>query len=508
MPNKTNLAALPEILAAVDLGSNSFHLQISRVVDGQLYMHDSLKETVRLGSGITTDKTIEPKTAERALNALKIFGERLRGMPPTCVRAVGTNTFRVAKNAKEFVRAAEAALGYPIEIIAGREEARLIYLGVAHGLPPMSAERLVVDIGGGSTEFIIGTRLKPKLAESLYMGCVSYSERYFADGKFDKKSLRLAQFAAQRELETIASTYRKMGWKQAIGSSGTAKALAQILAANDPNQQYSETEITRAGLLWLRDKALDAGSFKELTIPGVRADRIPVLAGGLAIMLTVLEELDIKKMLVVDTALRQGVLVDMLGRTQHEDIRTLTVSQFAKRYHVDQAQADRVERMAVHFLSQLQRDFAPDKVEADYRKLQLLQWACQLHETGIDVAQSAYHKHSAYLLAHADMPGFSKTEQVRLSALVLGCRGKLEKLSSSIGLDNELIELTFCLRLAVLLCRSRRNMDQSTFKVSRIEMGFKLSVGADWLAEHNLTEYSLKGEAKDWAGLKMRFEID
>ena len=250
-------------LAAVDLGSNSFHLQIVRVLDHQLYPLDSLKETVRLGARVTLEKQIDAETAERALNALRLFAERLRGMPRDAVRVVGTNALRIAKNASSFIREAETILGYPIEVIAGREEARLIYVGVAHSLPPANHNRLVVDIGGGSTEFIIGHRMKPKLVDSLYMGCVSFSERYFPGGKLDRKSFKDAEYAAARELESITTPFRKEGWREAFGSSGTAKALGIILVENG----QSKDGITRDGLAWLKEKAIKAGDFKSLDLP-------------------------------------------------------------------------------------------------------------------------------------------------------------------------------------------------------------------------------------------------
>ena len=361
-----------QTLAAVDLGSNSFHLQIARVVNDQLYPLDSLKETVRLGEGVTPDRKINAATAERAFNALRLFAERLRGLPAEAVRVVGTNALRVAKNADAFIRESEAILGYPIEVIAGREEARLIYLGVANSLPPSQHDRLVVDIGGGSTEFIIGHRLKAKVVDSLYMGCVSYSERYFPGGAMDKRSFKDAQLAARKEIEQMAIRFRKEGWKDAFGSSGTAKALGIILQENG----QTVDGISRAGLEWLRDKALKADGFTAVNLPGVKGDRVPVLPGGLAIMLTIFEELDIAHMGVADTALRDGVLYDLLGRTHHEDIRDATVEATAKRYHVDSAQAQRVRQLAQLFFSQV--DESADN-ELAFQRRQKLAWAARLH---------------------------------------------------------------------------------------------------------------------------------
>ncbi len=481
-------------LAAVDLGSNSFHLQIARVVDHQLFPLDSLKDTVRLGSGVTPDKKIDTKTAERALGTLRLFAERLRGMPKDAVRIVGTNALRIAKNADVFVKEAEGILGYPIEVISGREEARLIYLGVAHSLPPQPHNRLVVDIGGGSTEFIIGHRMRAKVVDSLYMGCVTYSQQFFAEGEVDKKRFRDAQFAARKEIEQISARFHKEGWKEAIGSSGTARALAAILEENG----VSAHGITLDGLNWLRDKALKAGNLKNLTLPGVKSDRIPVLAGGIAIMLTVFEELELKQMEVVDTALRDGVLYDLLGRTQHEDIRGLTVDRMAKRYQADLNQAMRVENLALRFFDRVANG---KKGEELFQNRQVLSWACRLHEIGAAIAQAGFHKHSAYIVANADMPGFSRREQAALASLLLVQRGKLAKVASTLLGDKNFQIGALCLRMAVLLSRSRRNVDGKLFSLSQSGGNYRLEVDGKWLAKHDLTDYELNQETAEWTGL-------
>ncbi|MDH5578977.1 MAG: exopolyphosphatase, partial [Betaproteobacteria bacterium] len=335
--------ARQETLAAVDLGSNSFHLQIGRVVDGQIYSLDSLREVVRIGAGLTADKRIDRATQARALEALRRFGERLRGFPRGAVRAVGTNTLRVAKNAPQFLREARQELGFPIEVIAGREEARLIYLGVAHSMPPAPHNRLVMDIGGGSTEFIIGAGLEPQLTESLYMGCVSYSLKYFPEGRIEKSRLKAAELAARQELAGIALAYRAAGWQEAVGASGTARSIESILRENG----FAGAGITREGLERLRSLLIKHEHADPERIAGLRASRAPVLAGGVAIMGAALEELGIEQMAVSDGALRHGVLYDLLGRVQHRDMRAATVAQFGRRYHVDAAQAERVRRLAL-----------------------------------------------------------------------------------------------------------------------------------------------------------------
>jgi exopolyphosphatase/guanosine-5'-triphosphate,3'-diphosphate pyrophosphatase len=499
-PNAAGHPPFAPVLAAVDLGSNSFHLQIARVVDGHLFPLDALKETVRLGTGVTTGKTIDPETEARALNALRLFGERLRDLPPAAVRVVGTNALRVAKNAREFIAKAEAALGFPIEVIAGREEARLIYLGVAQSLPPAPKNRLVVDIGGGSTEFIIGHRMKPKQLDSLYMGCVSYSERFFPGGKMDKKSFRDAQWAARREIEQMARRFLEEGWDEAIGSSGTAKALGQILEAN----LLTQGEITLEGLVWLRDKAARAGGFASLQLPGVKGDRVPVLPGGLAIMLTIFEELKLARMRVADTALRDGVLVDLLGRKQHGDIRDTSVSAMQRRYHVDIAQAERVTRMALALYDQARPSTAGEAAVTVRRHLE---WAARLHEIGASIAQANFHKHSAYIVANADLPGFSKREQAELATLILSQRGRLAKVTVALTQERSLVLPILCLRLAVLLARSRRTAPPRMFTLAEVDGEWRLNANPQWLANHSLTAYELEEESKEWQGAGISFEV-
>ncbi|MBS1139860.1 MAG: Ppx/GppA phosphatase [Proteobacteria bacterium] len=479
-----------ETVAAVDLGSNSFRLQVGRVVDDQIYVLDSLKEPVRLASGLTADKRLDTAAQVRALDALRRFGERLGGLDRGAVRAVATNTLRVAKNAVEFLPLAEEALGFPIEIIAGREEARLIYIGASHSLPMASHKRLVVDIGGGSTEFIIGKRHEPQLMESLYMGCVSYTQRFFPDRRIDKKRLREAQVAAAKEIELIAHDFQRLGWREAVGSSGSARAIADVLELNGMNPN-GESGITRVGLDKLCALLIKAGSAEALDLPGIKGDRLPVFPGGVAIMTAIFEELNIERMSYAEGALRLGVLYDLLGRFHHHDMRDSTVSQFRRRYQVEGDQVGRVEATALSALTQLSEG-SPS--ESD---MQFLSWACRLHEIGISVAHNAYHKHGAYVLTYADMPGFSKKDQARLAMLVLGHRGKLEKLGA-VPADDSAWNLIFCLRLAVLLHRTRDDRDLPAWRVVRSGNGFLLELPADWLVANPWTAAAFGEEANVW----------
>lgn len=489
-------------LAAVDLGSNSFRLQVARVVGKQIYPLDSLREMVRLAAGLTADRRLDEESQARALDCLRRFGERLRGFPPHAVRAVGTNSLRVAKNAAVFLKRAEAAIGFPIEVISGHEEARLIYLGVAHGLPASKSNRLVIDIGGGSTEFIIGHRLKPIKLESLYMGCVSYSRRFFPDGKITRAAMRRAELAARSELQSIASDFTREYWQDAFGSSGTARALGDIIALNKLGNDGHEGDITPAGLESFRDYLLKAGDVRKLEIAGLRADRAPVIPGGFAIMSAAFSELGIQRMSQAMGALRQGVLYDLLGRFHKHDMREITVRQFMQRYRVDSAQAARVESLALLLARQLLINIAGEAEDL----LHILSWAARLHEVGISVAHSGYHKHSAYILGNADMPGFSRREQERLSALTLVHRGAVIKARDYITEPAELA-LLFALRLAALFYRCRSDIQLPGLEVRLNNSEFTLFIEPGWLERNPLTDTALSAEIEQWAALGFKLRV-
>lgn len=487
-----------ELIAAVDLGSNSFRLQVGRVVGNQIFPLDSIKDPVRLAAGLGADKHLDGASQLRGIDALARFGERLRGFQLNRVRAVATNTLRVAKNSPEFLIDAEAALGFPIEVIAGREEARLIYLGVAHTLPNPRTRQLVVDIGGGSTEFIIGSNFQPDQLESLYMGCVSYSLRFFPDGRVDKRRMKEAELAARSEIQSIVQTYRDSGWEEAVGSSGTAKAIADLLELNGMGQG----EINREGLEHLRSLLLKAGDSSRLNLAGMRPDRVPVLPGGIAIMSAVFSAFELERMTFSEGALRLGVLYDLLGRYHHDDLREATVNLFMQRYSVDRRQAARVSQTALGFLQQLE----PACLDPEHADSLFLVWAARLHEIGISVAHAGYHKHSAYILANADMPGFSRQDQVRLSRLVQAHRGKLERIQAD-RVDPKDWYLIFCLRLAVVLHRSRTGDPLPAIGVSLSGNTFQLAVDKGWLNDSPLTGAALADERQHWASLGMTLKI-
>jgi len=483
------------IIAAVDMGSNSFRLQVARVEGEQLYMLDGLREPVRLAAGLGDNNFLDEAAQQRALDALGKFAERLRDLPPESVRAVGTNSLRVAANAPEFIVRAEKVLGFPIEVIAGREEARMIYLGVAHGLPQTDDNLLVMDIGGGSTEFIVGHGLEPLKLESLYMGCVSYSSRFFPDGKITKRRMEKAELAARNELQIIVADYQGQ-WQKALGSSGTAKAIGEILEMNG----YSKRGITRDGLEKLRAHLLKAGDVKKLNLQGLREDRLPSLPGGFAIMYAAFCELGISQMQVALSALREGVLYDLWGRFHNKDMRDVTVRHFMRRYHVVPEQAARVTKLS-HALA---RQFLGEAASSS--ALQILSWVAQLHGLGIRVAHSGYHKHTAYVLANADMPGFSKKEQARMSMLALAHRGGLKKLKGLLEGEEDIV-LAMSLRLAALFYRNRSDVALPDMQVSISGKNYCLTMDVGWLKQSPLTETALQEEVRQWKVLGVRLKI-
>jgi exopolyphosphatase/guanosine-5'-triphosphate,3'-diphosphate pyrophosphatase len=504
-----------DLVAAVDLGSNSFRMLVAQAVNTpsgtQLRPIDTLRETVRLAAGLTDTKLLDQDAYQRGLSTVRRFGERIRGFNPSNVRAVATNTLRVAKNSRKFIDDAQEALGFPIEVIAGVEEARLIYIGAAHEVPSVQGNRLVVDIGGGSTEFIIGKGYEPKLMESLYIGCVSHSLRFFPKGNIDSHAFKEAELAARREIQVISGAYLKSGWNQVIGSSGTARALAELISQNELNGHGDGLSmgrvngagglITRDGLKSLKKHLLKYEHVSQVELLGLKDDRRAVWPGGLAIMLAVFDELRIDSMEVTDAALRVGVLYDLLGRSQHHDMRYVTVEQFMQRYSTDREQALRVGTLATEFLAQLPN---PDK-ENKSDNMALLQWAANLHEIGLSISHNGYHKHSAYIAGNADMPGFSKNDQARLAALLIGHTGKLGKLANNPSFNDW--RMLFCLRLAQVLCRGRIDNDLPKVKVSEHDGSYLVSLSKEWADEHPLTEFSLQKEAAEWERVGRTYKL-
>lgn len=489
-------------IAAIDLGSNSFHLVVGQMVNGQIRILDRMREMVRLAAGLDKNNELMDEARERALGCLRRFGQRLREMPPGSVRAVGTNTLRKMRNAEAFLSEATEALGHPIEIIAGREEARLIYLGVSHGLPDSNAQRLVIDIGGGSTELILGERFEPKQMESLHMGCVSLSQAFFANGEIREKNWNKAVIAARLELQAIEADYRASGWGEVVGASGTVRAVAEVVRA----QGWSEEGITFAALQKLVDALLGTGQLAKLTLSGLKEERLPVLPGGVAVLYAIFQALGIERMATSEWALREGLLYDQVGRIQHEDVRERTIAALMQSYRVDVKQALRVEHTAKQLLALVAGEWKLD----DEASAEMIGWAALLHEIGLAIAHSQYHKHAAYLLENSDMPGFSRQEQKMLALLV---RSHRRKFPGALYKDlpprqgTRLLRLTALLRLAVLLHRSRSADELPSLALTATERGLALSFPAGWLDAHPLTSADLEQEAQFLADAKVALQF-
>ena len=478
----------PDTVAAVDLGSNSFHMIVCHNQNGELVVVDRLREMVRLAAGIDENNMLTEEAQQRALDFLSRIGQRLKDIPDHGIRIVGTNTLRSASNAEEFISKAEACLGHPIEVISGVEEARLIYLGVAQSLAATEERRLVMDIGGGSTELIVGEKFEPLYLESLYMGCVSMSRRFFADGKISSSAIKKAQTAAEQELEPHITRFSRLEWKEAIGASGTIRAIDKIVHA----EGWAGDGITFKSLKQLVSAIESVNHIDQLNLKSLDPQRAPVFAGGVMILYATFKHLGIRKMRVADGALREGLIHDLLGRIHHEDVRAKSVRSLAERYHVDMEHVTRVQNTAQHLFTMLSDDWQLDEQHLEY-----LQWACMLSEIGLDIAHSQYQKHSAYIIENADIAGFSRQEQKLLSVLVLSQRRKIasKAIKQLPGKwQKPVTRLAIILRLAALLNRARTTITENlSIKAKKSEL--QLSIDKDWLAEHSLTMADLEVEA-------------
>jgi exopolyphosphatase/guanosine-5'-triphosphate,3'-diphosphate pyrophosphatase len=481
------------LLAAVDLGSNSFRLEVGRVQGAHIERQGYWKETVRLAAGLDGNGRLTKRAIEAACETLARMNERLRGMPSEQVRAVGTQTLRSAVNVDEFLLEAQHALGYPIEVIAGREEARLVFEGCMHTLPPSNARRLVVDIGGASTEMIVGRGFAAEVAESFKVGCVNTTLRFFRDGMIDRGSFKRAQVAAAADFEEAIEQFSRARWDEAFGSSGTAGAISQILQA----QGWSDGTITSDGLLKLRQAIIAAGEIKRIRFPTLKPERQEVIAGGTAVLAAVFEVLGITEMRTARGALRVGVLYDLLGRRESRDLRDATVERLQDRFGVDRNQAKRVAQIALQVYAQL----APNAPEDMTKRLA---WAAALHELGFAISHNDYHKHGAYLVEHGDLAGFSTQDQSHVAQLILGQRGNLRKIASLLE-DPARTPKVLSLRLAVILCHARRDVQMPRWSLRAGRSSIELAIDGGWLSRHPLTEFLLQEEASQWdkVGVKL-----
>ena len=462
---------------------------VARIEDGHIHILDKLREMVRLGAGLDDKGRLSKEARTRALACLQRFGERVHDLPPGSVAAVGTNTLRRAKNSRQFLQNGSNALGHPISIIGGKEEARLVYLGVSHSLVDEDGRRFVMDIGGGSTELIIGEDFEPQHLQSLEMGCVSMSRAFFKDGKLSKKCWKKASIAAHLELRPVRRYYREIGWSSATGASGTIKAVGRVVS----ELGLESYAITLDSLYRIRDIMIDAGHIDNLVLPGLKSDRQPVFAGGLAVLIATFEALRIEHMQVSEGALREGLLYERLGRIQSEDTRLKTVSSVQHRFQISQKHARRVSKKAHQLLTACEKAWNLRLVDAE-----ILHWASSLHEIGLAVSLSGYQKHGAYLLDNADLPGFSFEEQDWMSTLVRCHRKKISKqlLDNLPEKDHKTaLRLIVLLRLATLLHRSRKEETAEIEKITAQENGLTIQFAQDELTKHPLQLASLKQEA-------------
>ena len=492
------------LLATVDLGSNSFRVLIAKLrEDGTLFPVDQLKETVRLAGGLDSANNLTKESQLFALEVLSRFSERLIGFNKNHVRVVGTSTLRVAKNSSEFIAIANKTLGFNIEVISGTEEARLIYIGAMHSLAYTPDKRLVVDIGGGSTEFIIGSGYEPQIMESVTMGCVSFSNRYFPNGELTEANFDNAIFAARGKIQAMEHLFAQQNWSAAIGTSGTARSLYDLCVENE-----LADHITLDALHKLRKIFLKYKNSKNFDLTGLKEDRRPVIAGGLAIMIAIMEELHVTDMTIADGSLREGVMYDLLGRQNNQDLRISTVAGLKKRYAIDEDQSRRVADTTIMLLKELVNN---NSFEPNYYKL--MQWAAGLYEIGLSISHNDYHKHGAYILANADLAGFSKPEQSILADLVRSHRGSVVKACDSIKEKRKLrmrfIIMMVSLRLAVIFNRNRKDLPAQVIKSIKVvsKSGMEMVLCDKWLHQNPLTLYSLNEEIEQWKKMNIKITL-
>lgn len=484
------------LLAAVDLGSNSFRLEIGRYEGGHIQRVEYHKETVRQGAGLDAERRLKADAMQRGWDCLARFAERLAGFAPQQVRAVATQTLREARNRDEFLERANAVLGHAIELVSGPEEARLIYQGVSHLLPQSYEKRLVIDIGGRSTELILGQQYRAQDVASFRVGSVSWSAQYFADGSLTASAFQKAQIAARAVLDEALQIYRPERWERAYGSSGTVGAVGEILATSG----RAAGQIRRQDLDWLLQQLLRAGHCNRVELPGLKDDRRPVIGGGVSVLRAVMESLRVDTLHVAQGALRQGALYDLIDReSPHTDQRGATVTGLQQRFAVDAAQAERVAHTAGALFAQVAPAASADAARE-------LGWAARLHEIGQRIAHSGYHRHGAYILEHADAPGFAQPELQRLGLLLRAHRGKLRKLDIDWQQPQLALQLA-SLRLAVALCHARRAPDLAGLRLRQSGQGLHLQLPDGWADRYPQSAYLLREECLDWQRTPWALEL-
>ncbi len=478
----------PEYIAAVDMGSNSFHMVVAKISHGELRVIDKLGEKVQLAAGLNEVGEFTEESKTRAFECLSRFAQRLKGLDSSAVQIVGTNALRAAKQKKEFLRQAESIMGYPIEIISGREEARLIYLGVAHTLSDDYGNRLVIDIGGGSTELIIGERFETKALESLHMGCVSFREKYFHDGQLTEKNFSKAIKHASRELLGISKNYSQLGWQNCVGASGSVKAILISLV----HLGYAHETIELSDLYKLRQKMIKLGHTNFLEEVGVKKDRANIFPAGLSILIACFEVLSINKMNFTTGALREGLLYDLIGRIRHEDVRERTIQSMQLRYDIDKVHAQQVEETALYAYNLI----ADDWCIRSPRNENLLRWASRIFEVGLSIAHAQYHRHGAYLVYYSELPGFTRLSQLYLSIIVRSHRRKFSDepfVALTEAEQNLLKKLCVIFRLANALTVARKS-SETRFSLKAEDKSLEIDMGEGWLKENPLNEANLELE--------------
>ena len=476
------------LYAAVDLGSNSFHMVIARLTEGRMQIIDRIKERVRLAEGMDGQRRMSPEAMARGLDCLALFAERLTNIKPDQIRIAGTYTLRRASNARDFVREAAKVLNHPIEIISGQEEARLIYQGVAH-TQHIEGQVLVVDIGGGSTELIIGEGFEHKALTSRKMGCVSFTQSFFGNGKLGEKAFNAAVLEAQHQLAPIINQYRKLGWQSCLGSSGSIHTVRDVLQG----EEWTDGAITLAGLERLKEEMLKHKRVDQLKLAGLTEERQGVFAAAVAILLGLFTSLPIERMEYSDGALREGLLYEFEERLQHHDIRERTALALSTHYRIDKRQATRVESSVLSLFDALSGPW--EMPEEPYRAI--LGWAARLHEIGLAINYSGIHKHSAYILQNTDLPGFNQDDQALLAALVRFHRKGL-KLSELPALPNHdeqtVLRCIRILRLAVAAHHRRQDNLLPEWNVQAAGDQLVVTLPLDWCDENKLLMQNLEKE--------------
>ncbi|MGF1753515.1 exopolyphosphatase [Vibrio makurazakiensis] len=492
-------------VAAIDLGSNSFHMVVAKVAGQELQLVSRHKQRVRLALGLDNQKNLSTSAMERGLECLAMFAERLVGFELDNVRIAATHTLRQANNAHIFIQRAKEVLPFPIEIIPGEEEARLIYLGVAH-TQPESHSKLVIDIGGGSTELIIGHGFKASLVNSKQMGCVSFSEKYFPNGIISKHHFIRAVIAAKQRLEPLSSKYRRTGWDLALGSSGTIKAIREVLLG----MGHSDGVISLKRLDQLADKLCEYSSTDNIKLSGLTDERRPVFIAGVAILSAIVSDLEIDKLHYSDSALREGLLYEMEERFKRSDIRMRTAENLANKHLVDLEHAEKVREQATLLLKQTHKQLGISKHNELF---DLLSWASLLHEVGLSISFQGFHKHSAYLLRHTNMPGFNSEQKLVLSVLTRFQRKALklhDMPELSLFKQQHILSLIRILRISILLNGQRNDLPLPRIDIEIIDKDHwsLKSDQSEWLTENKLLSADLSHEQELWRNAEWQLSLD